>query len=264
MRTVLITGAASGLGWEMAQRCYRSGDRVILLDMNKELLAEREGSLADAERVWVFALDLCDDTARGALVQELQNRLTTLDVLINNAGITHRSMAARTDTAVFRKVMAVDWMAPVELTMALLPLIKSCKGSVVNIGSMAGWMPVPGRAAYCSAKSALAQFFEVVRAEESANGLHVLMVYPSFLDTPIEKNALGADGQKAKHARSTIGRIDSAGELAERILKAVDKRQPWLFPNRFTWFASIIWRIAPAWFHRNVRKRFAVEMEQHA
>lgn len=264
MRSVLITGAASGLGWEMAQRCYERGDRVILLDMNETLLAERQAALRDAERVWVYALDLCDDSARAQCVAELQQRLSQLDVLINNAGITHRSMASRTDTAVFKKVMAVDWIAPVELTMALLPLIKACNGSVVGIGSMAGWMPVPGRAAYCSAKSALAQFFEVLRAEESASGLHVFMVYPSFLDTPIEQNALGGDGQKAKHARSTIGRIDDAGQLAERILKGVEDRRPWLFPNRFTWFASIIWRIAPAWFHRNVQKRFAVEMEQHA
>ncbi|HCS25934.1 MAG TPA: short-chain dehydrogenase, partial [Spongiibacteraceae bacterium] len=128
--------------------------------------------------------------------------------------------------------------------------------------SMAGWMPVPGRAGYCSAKSALAQFFEVLRMEEAANGIHILMVYPSFLDTPIEKNALGGDGGPARHARSTLGRIDSAGELAQNIVHALNQKKPRLFPNKFTLFASILWRIAPSLFQRLTLKRFAVELEQ--
>lgn len=90
------------------------------------------------------------------------------------------------DPAVFRKVMPVDWQGAVELTMAALPLLKQSRGQIVCIGSMAGWMPVPGRAAYCAAKSALTQFFEVLRLELEADGIHILMVYPSFLDTPIE------------------------------------------------------------------------------
>ena len=104
------------------------------------------------------------------------------------------------------KVMAVDYQAPVEWTLALLPLLKKSRGQIVNISSMAGWMPVLGRAGYCAAKAALHQYFEVLRAELQDQGVAVLMVYPSFLDTPIEQNALGADGNKTPRARSTIGR----------------------------------------------------------
>lgn len=260
MKTVLITGAASGLGWEMSRVFHQRGDRLLLVDRNAEGLSQRAAELG--KRVSTLACDLTDPDAIEQIRAEVENGLGSLDVLVNNAGITQRSLAANTAPAVMEKVMAVDWQAPMELALALLPSLYKTRGAIINIGSMAGWMPVPGRAGYCAAKSALAQFFEVLRMEEADNGIHVLMVYPSFLDTPIEKNALGGDGQPAKHARSTIGRIDNAGELARNIVSALEKRKPRLFPNRFTLFASILWRIAPGFFQRMTRKRFAVELEQ--
>ncbi|MBB3047589.1 short-subunit dehydrogenase [Litorivivens lipolytica] len=259
MKTVLITGAASGLGWEIAKVFHQRGDHLLLIDRDADGLTARATELK--ERVSTLACDLTDANAIEQISQQV-DALGSLDVLVNNAGITQRSLAAKTNPAVMKKVMAVDWQAPMELALALLPALYKTRGAIINIGSMAGWMPVPGRAGYCAAKSALAQFFEVLRMEEADNGIHVLMVYPSFLDTPIEKNALGGDGQPAKHARSTVGRIDDAGELARNIVKALDQRKPRLFPNRFTLFASILWRIAPGFFQRMTRKRFAVELEQ--
>ncbi len=258
-KTVLITGAASGLGWEMSRVFHGRGDHVLLVDRDAEGLARRATELG--ERVTTLACDLTSDDAVSRIAESVDT-LGRLDVLVNNAGITQRSLAADTQPAVMKKVMAVDWQAPMELALALLPKLYQTQGAIINIGSMAGWMPVPGRAGYCSAKSALAQFFEVLRMEEAANGIHILMVYPSFLDTPIEKNALGGDGQPARHARSTVGRIDDASILARDIVRALEKRKPRLFPNRFTLFASILWRLAPGVFQRMTGRRFAVEMEQ--
>lgn len=262
MKTVLITGAASGLGWELAQAFHQRGDRLLLVDRDGEGLARRAAELDDGSRVATLACDLSADGAIADIARSVATEFGELDVLVNNAGITQRSLAANTDPAVMKKVMAVDWQAPMELTLALLPQLYKTRGAIINIGSMAGWMPVPGRAGYCAAKSALAQFFEVLRMEEADKGIHVLMVYPSFLDTPIEKNALGGDGSPARHARSTVGRVDSAGALARDILKALDQKKARLFPNRFTWFASVLWRLAPDLFQRQARKRFAVELEQ--
>lgn len=181
-------------------------------------------------------------------------------MLINNAGITHRSPTLRTDPAVFRKVMAVDYHAPLELTLAALPLLRESRGQVVAIGSMAGWMPVLGRAGYCAAKSALGQAFEVLRAEIARDGIGLLMVYPSFLDTPIDRNALGGDGKPAGHARSTIGRFRSADWMARLILDALQQRRERLFPDRGSWLASLLWRLAPALYHRKMSQRFAGEI----
>ena len=259
MKTVLITGAASGLGWAMAQQFYHRGDSVWLVDRDADGLTQRCTELG-TQRVHTIVADLADAAAIDTVVKAV-SASGRLDILVNNAGITHRSLAGRTDPAVFQKVMAIDWLAPVTLSMALLPLLRSSRGSIINIGSMAGWMPVLGRAAYCSAKAALSQFFEVLRGEEQDNGVHVLMIYPAFVNTNIEQNALGADGKAARHARSTLGGVGEPEPLAAAILQAADQRRPHLFPHRGIWLASLLWRIAPMTFHRLMRRKFAVELE---
>lgn len=261
-RVVLITGAASGLGWALAQEFLSSGDRLVMADRDEALLLQRATECADRSRVLTFTCDVTDRQQLAGLVFAAERRFGGIDILINNAGITHRSPAAKTDPAVLKKVMAVDWQGPVELTLLVLPMLKKSRGMIINIGSMAGWMPVPGRAAYCAAKGALAQFFEVLRMEVAADGVHILNVYPSFLDTPIEKNALGIDGQPAGHARSTAGNVRSAAWMAGRIQTAAAMRKDWLFPDHLSAFASILWRVWPSLYIRLIRRKFSAELQR--
>ncbi len=259
MRVTLITGAASGLGWQLARACHARGDALLLTDIDAPGLTARLAELGEA-RTHGVAGDITDPDLHRQLVEACQARFGRLDLLINNAGITHRSPTVTTAPAVFRKVMAVDYHAPLELTLAALPLLRESRGQVVAIGSMAGWMPLLGRAGYCAAKSALSQAFEVLRAEISRDGIGLLMVYPSFLDTPIDRNALGGDGQPAGHARSTIGKIRGADWMASLILDALDRRRQRLFPDRGSWLASLLWRLAPGLYYRKMSQRFAGEM----
>lgn len=260
MSVVLITGAASGLGWELAKACHARGDSLLLTDINASGLAARVAELGE-DRVLGIAGDICDPELHGTLLKACHERFGRLDVPLNNAGITHRSPTTRTDPAVFRQVMAVDYHAPLELTLTALPLLRESRGQVAAIGSMAGWMPVLGRAGYCAAKSALGQAFEVLRAEIARDGIHLLMVYPSFLDTPIDRNALGADGQPAGHARSTVGKVRGADWMAGEILKGLTANQQRLFPDRGSWLASLLWRIAPSLYYRQMSQRFAGELD---
>ncbi|WP_447592281.1 SDR family NAD(P)-dependent oxidoreductase [Aquipseudomonas campi] len=259
MRVVLITGAASGLGWELAQACHARGDHLLLTDIDARGLAARAAEL-DAHRVLAIAGDICEPDLHRELLTACRERFGRLDILLNNAGITHRSPTIHTDPAVLRKVMAVDYHAPLELTLTALPLLRQSRGQVAAVGSMAGWMPVLGRAGYCAAKSALGQAFEVLRAEIARDGIHLLMVYPSFLDTPIDRNALGGDGKPATHARSTLGTVRSATRMAEQLLDALSLGQERLFPDRGSWLASLLWRIAPRLYYRQMSRRFAGEL----
>ena len=260
MHSVLITGAASGLGWELARAYYAKGCNLLLTDINAEGLAKRVNELG-TERVLGLAGDITDATLHQQLLHACAERFGSLDVLINNAGITHRSPTTQTDPAVFRKVMAVDYQAPVELTLNALPLLRQSRGQIIAIGSMAGWMPVLGRAGYCAAKSALGQFFEVLRAEVARDGIRTLLVYPSFLDTPIDQNALGGNGLPAQHGRSTIGNIRGADWMAGQIIQAQKRGCERLFPDRGSWLASLLWRIAPGFYYRKMSARFAAEMD---
>ncbi|PAU86721.1 short chain dehydrogenase [Pseudomonas sp. WN033] len=260
MSVTLITGAASGLGWAMAQHWHAAGHQLVLADINAAQLSERAATLNSPERVLTVSADITAPADIQRLICATEQGFGRLDLLVNNAGITHRSPAHQTDPAVFRKVMAVDWQGPVELTLAALPLLRQSRGSIICIGSMAGWMPVPGRAAYCAAKSALTQFFEVLRLELEADGIHILMAYPSFLDTPIEHHALGKDGNTARHPRSMIGGMKSPEWMATLIDQHLQQRKRWLLPEPISKFGSLLWRLAPALYLRSVRKRFAGEL----
>lgn len=260
MSVTLITGAASGLGWAMAQHWYAAGHRLVLADINAAQLSERAAQLNSPERLLTVSADITRVEDIQRLINATEQRFGRLDLLVNNAGITHRSPAHQTDPAVFRKVMAVDWQGPVELTLAALPLLRQSRGSIICIGSMAGWMPVPGRAAYCAAKSALTQFFEVLRLELETDGIHILMAYPSFLDTPIEHHALGKDGSTARHPRSMIGSMKSPEWMAALIDRSLQQRKRWLLPEPISRFGSLLWRLVPALYLRSVRKRFAGEL----
>lgn len=260
MKVSLITGAASGLGWEVAQACHARGDALLLTDIDSKGLDQRLGQLG-CERVTTVAGDITDPALHQQLLDTCRTRFGRLDCLYNNAGITHRSPTVHTLPSVLRKVMAVDYHAPLELTLTLLPLLRESRGQVICIGSMAGWMPVLGRAGYCAAKSALTQAFEVLRAEIARDGIGLLMVYPSFLDTPIDRNALGTDGRPAAHARSTIGKVRGADWMAGQILTAQDSGRQRLFPDRGSWAASLLWRLFPGLYYRQMSHRFAGEME---
>jgi NAD(P)-dependent dehydrogenase (short-subunit alcohol dehydrogenase family) len=257
--TVLITGAASGLGWELAKACHARGHSLLLTDIDAAGLAARVAEL-DSDRVEALSGDITDPALHRQLVDACRAVFGRLDLLVNNAGITHRSPTLLTRPEVLHKVMAVDYHAPLELTLAAADLLRESHGRVACIGSMAGWMPVLGRAGYCAAKAALAQSFEVLRAELAQDGVGLLMVYPSFLDTPIDRNALGADGQPAGHARSTLGSVRSAAWMAGEILGALESGRERLFPDRGSWLASLLWRVAPGLYYRQMSRRFAGEL----
>ncbi len=252
---VLITGAASGLGRALSLQ-LATNHRLIVVDRDREGLETLLAELADASAIHC---DLADTKSIERLISEVVHSVEQIDLLINNAGITHRSLAMDTDIDVMRSVMAIDYFAPVQLTQGLR-LKLSRNACVVNIGSMAGWMPVVGRAGYCAAKSALHQYFETLRAEITSRGLHILMVYPSFLDTPIEHHALDGQGGLARHKRSTTGKIRSTRWMAGQILTALDKRKARLFPDRFTMLASLLYRVLPGLYLRLMRRRLATEL----
>lgn len=260
VRVACVTGAAGGLGWALVRALHARGDAVVLTDRDEIGLKARMAALADPARTLAVAGDLTDADARARLVAAIAERFGRLDVLVHNAGITHRSPAKRTDPVVIRRVMEVNYHAPVALTALALPLLRASQGSLVGVGSMAGWMPVPGRAGYGASKAALAQYLEVLRQELVADGVHVLMTYPSFLDTPIERNALGADGGAALHARSTVGRIRTAEWQAGRIVAALAARRAEVPREWLPAFGAWLWATWPALHRRLMRRRFAGEL----
>ncbi|MCQ3830521.1 SDR family NAD(P)-dependent oxidoreductase [Microbulbifer elongatus] len=268
-QVAVVTGAAGGLGWAMVQqlaaRAQQSATslRLVLVDMNSDALQQRAAELTQPlVSVEVHVADLSAEDSVAGLCHALCDAHPQIDLLINNAGITHRSLSTQTTNAVIRRVMAVDYHAPVELAQGLLAPMRAAGGCVVNISSMAGWMPVLGRAGYCAAKSALHQYFETFREEVRDDGITVLMVYPSFVATNIDANALSGDGGRAQHAQSTVGQVRTADWMAARIVNAVAAGKERLFPWDKTLLGAYLYKLAPRLFLRQMVKNFRVELEE--
>ena len=285
MKHALITGGAQGLGLALAKGLVKRGWRLTLIDRDEDqlksavtqLLARLEGAgeaqqatseahkvtsnapeiKSESPSVQGVSLDLLDNSALSSWLDQAAD----YDLVVNNAGITHRSPASSTTMEVFERVMALNWRVPVRLTQGLLSGLRERKGGVIVISSMAGWLPLPGRAAYSASKSAVSQHFEVWRPELQRQGVHLLLAYPSFLHTQIEGNALGADGKPASHARSTVGKVQSAEAMAEQILTAYFKAKTRVWGSQ--WSSRIgyyLWALFPAIFRRLTWRKFQADI----
>lgn len=259
MKHVVITGAASGIGWALAKQYWQQGAHVHLIDVDKRGLQTCEIELET--RVTCYPVNLLDEQEVEDLIKTLSAADIRIHRLINNAGITHRSLASQTEQAVFKRVMALNWQVPVALSQGLLSIMDEQGAKIINIASMAALMPVPGRAAYCASKSALNQHFETWRPELLARGIELLMVFPSFVATNIETNALDQKGQPASHAQSTIGKQIGPDNMARLIVKADEQnKQRYLSNSIAPRIGYWLWFLLPGLFQRISWRKFAGDL----
>lgn len=220
-KTAWITGASSGIGEALAKEWLARGGNCVLSGRN---VAALEAVAANApDRCLVLPFESTDYAAIPGLVEKATGFTGNVDVLINNAGISQRSLAVDTAFPVYQKIIDVDLLAPIALTQALLPhMIARGSGQLIMISSVAGKVGSPMRTAYSAAKHGLIGYSDALRAETGGQGLKVLVVTPGSVRTGVSVNALTADG-------STRGVSDSAIEngyppeyAAQKIWEAVD------------------------------------------
>ena len=193
-KIIWITGASSGIGKELAIQLAQEGARIILSARSEDKLQALKSELQGEEH-WVFPMDLMKVDEVPDKVQEVLQKVGSIDVLINNAGISQRSKAIDTSIEVDRKIMELDHFSKVAMTKALLPsFIAQQGGMYVTISSVAGKIGVPMRTAYCAAKHAIIGFMDAIRAENAQYGIEVLNVTPGFVKTNISVNAMVGDG----------------------------------------------------------------------
>ncbi len=257
MGSVVITGAAGGIGAALARRFARAGSQVALLDLDAEAAAGRR---AELESEGAVALALACDVTSAASCENAVERVTTawggIDILINNAGITHVGLVRDTDPAVIQRVLEVNFLGAVNCTHAALPSLLARRGQVVVLSSVAGFAPLATRAGYAASKHALHGFFGSLQAEHARDDLGVTLVCPSFVRTGIGDRALGPHGQLAgAGARSGVRREIEPAAAAEAIFRGVEKRRPLVFVGaeaRLAWWVSRIW---PATYERAMVRR---------
>ena len=248
---VAITGAAGGIGQALARACLAAGARVALLDVDAEALAAAAQALTDpVEVVLARPCDITSETECGAAMAAICERWGGLDLLINNAGITHRSLFADTDAAVLRRVMEVNFFGAVNCTRAALPSLVTRRGAIVALSSVAGFAPLLGRTGYCASKHAMHGFFDTLRVELAPAGVEVMMVCPSFTDTAMDRVALTGSGGRTGQARRAVGRQLTPDEVATAIVTGVRRRRRSLVLSPVGKASFWLSRLLPASYER--------------
>lgn len=216
-----VTGASSGIGAALARGLAARGARLVLSGRN---VAALEAVAADCgPDTMILPFEATDYDAIPALVDQAWAWAGRIDGLVNNAGISQRSLAVDTDFAVYQKIIAIDLLAPIALTQALLPrMIAAGGGQIIAISSVAGIVGVPLRSAYSAAKHGLIGYHDSVRAENEHLGLKVLVVAPGSVATGVSRNALNADGSVRGTSDAAIDNGLSPGNAAAQMLAAVD------------------------------------------
>ena len=227
-KVVWITGASSGIGEATAYRLAAEGAKLILTALEADLLEKvvekcKKNGASDA-----CALPF--DLSQTDLLPDLAKRAVAcfgrVDILYNNAGISQRGTASETEMSVIRKVMEVDYFAPVILTKELLPkMISQGGGQLVVTTSIAGLFGFPLRCAYSSAKHALYGFFETVQAENFHQNIRVTIVCPGRVQTKISVYALEKDGKQ--HGKMDAGQAKgiTPEKAAEQIVNAIARKK---------------------------------------
>jgi NAD(P)-dependent dehydrogenase (short-subunit alcohol dehydrogenase family) len=261
-KVVLISGAAGGLGAALCRRYAAAGARIAAMDLDAARLdALVAGLQAGGAEALALPGDIADPSACMAAVAATLSRFGALDGLINNAGISHRSLLRDTDPAVIRRVMEVNFFGALHLTHAALAHVTERSGFIVAISSVAGFSPLIGRTGYAASKHALHGFFDSLRSEVEAAGVGVTLVCPSFIRTGIGAAASDGSGAPVSGPRITTGVESTPEEIAARIFDAVAAGRKLLLPDdtsRKAWWLS---RLAPALYARIMKRRVGGEFQ---
>jgi len=211
-----ITGASSGIGEGLARALAAEGTRLILSGRN--VAALESVAKTAPERCYVLPFEATDYAIIPGIVEQAWGWAGRIDALVNNAGISQRSLAIETEFAVYERIVAVDLLGPIALTQAMLPkLVAAGGGRIVAISSVAGIAGVPLRSAYSAAKAGLIGYHDAVRAETAHLGIEVLVVAPGSIRTNVSRNALTADGA----ARGVSDDVIDSGMAVEDAVAAI-------------------------------------------
>jgi len=256
-KRVWITGASSGIGESLALEFAAHGAQLVLSARNETELhrvatACRESG---AGIVIVQVLDLAQHDSIPDVVQNVLSKVGKVDILINNGGVSQRSLAKDTALEVDKTLMNINYFGTIALTKALLPsMLTHHLGHIVTITSLTGKFGSPYRSSYAAAKHALHGFFDSLRAELAETAIKVTLICPGFIRTNVSRNALTGSGEK-------LGTLDEATDkgmaperLARKILRTIETGKEEAYFGGKEVLGVYIKRFFPKYFSSIIKK----------
>jgi short-subunit dehydrogenase len=256
-KIIWITGASSGIGEALACAFANEGAKLILSARRMEELerVKKKCNLGD-DRCMILPLDLSETSEIDSLTKKVLEKFSRIDVLVNNGGISQRSLAKDSPLEIDRKIMEVNFFGQVAITKSVLPtMLKQKSGHIVVISSISGKFGFWLRTAYASSKHALHGFFESLRLETENEGIKILIAVPGKIKTDISLHAIKADGSAHNVMDKSQEEGMSADECAAIILGAMKNNKEEILIGGREIKAVWIKRHFPKWFGRIIRKQ---------
>ncbi|WP_372751788.1 SDR family oxidoreductase [Labilibaculum sp.] len=253
-KVVWITGASSGIGEELAYAFAREGAFLVLSARNtKKLKQVREKCLQKTSKCWLQVMDLSNVDQLEVNVNDVLKQTGKIDLLINNAGRSQRSLAKETPLMNDRSIMELNFFSVVALTKLVLPqMLNNRSGHIVVVSSISGKFGFPWRTAYSASKHALQGYFESLRAELVKDNIQVTIVSPGRIKTNISRNALIETGESYNKMDDGQAHGMLANECASKILRAIKKDKKELLVGKKELLMVYIRRFFPALYHKLV------------
>lgn len=225
-KTVVITGASSGIGEAMACEYAAAGARVVLGARNGEKLEALCGRIeaTGGQAAW-RATDVTKEEDCKLLIDTAVERFGGVDVMICNAGISMRALFDDLDLNVLRRLMDVNFWGTVYCTKYALPWLQKSRGSLVGISSVAGIHGLPGRTGYSASKFAMTGFLETIRIENLKKGLHVMVACPGFTASNVRFSALTADGSQQGATPRKEEKMMTPEQVAHIVERGIARRK---------------------------------------
>jgi NAD(P)-dependent dehydrogenase (short-subunit alcohol dehydrogenase family) len=225
-KVALITGGSSGIGRGTALRLAGFGTRVVVAARQKDALEQVAAeAAAQGGNVLTVPTDVTDAEQCRRAVEAAVERFGRLDVLVCSAGLSMRTYFADSDLAAMERVMRVNFFGTLYMTYHALPHVKRTRGSLVAISSLTGRRGIPSYALYGASKFAVQGLYDALRLELRPDGVHVGVVSPGFVDTPLRERVLGPDGQPWATPPDPPFRIWPVEKCVDRVVRLIVKRR---------------------------------------
>ncbi|MGY2067354.1 SDR family oxidoreductase [Blastococcus sp. SYSU DS0619] len=232
-RSVLVTGAARGIGAELARRAAARGARVALVGLEPEQLAAVADELGP-EHLWVEA-DVTDPEALAAAVRRTVDTFGGLDVVVANAGIAPLTTVMTSSAHALARTIEVNLIGTMLTAHAALPAIAERRGHVLLISSAAAFTVLPGMSAYCASKAGVERFGDALRLEVAHRGVTVASAHPTWIDTDMVRDteaALPTFRATRRQLPGPLGAFTSVEACAEALVENLETRGRRVFVPR--------------------------------
>jgi len=240
--SVLVTGASSGIGEQIAREFARRGYRVVLVARRADTLTTIAGDLG--RRAHVLPADLTDAAQRAALPDQVAALGLTVDVLVNSAGLANLGPVARVDAADELRLVELDVAAVVDLSARLVPgMVERGRGAVLNVASVGAFGPVPFQASYGAAKAFVLSYTEAMRAELRGTGITAAVLCPGPVRTEFGATAGIPDEEAEKFLPSFLW--ETAEAVARTAVDGLDRGRLIIVPGAPNRVAAVAYRHFP-------------------